>query len=76
MGIVDRRIAGMGYKIIYYANTLCLKGEYSIESYDEALIIIKCSSDTVCIKGENLVIRSLGTDEIYITGNITDISFA
>ena len=64
------------YKLLYYGNTLCIKGKYDITGYDDNTVILKCDGDVVCITGENICISSLDADEIYLRGKISDISFS
>ncbi len=53
-----------------------MKGEYSVGSYDENLIILKCGKDNLCISGEGIVIDSMDGNEIHISGVFSGISFA
>lgn len=69
-------IVDFKYKLLYYGNTLCIKGKYDITGYDDNTVILKCNSDLVCIKGVNIAITSMDIDEIYIRGIISDISFS
>ncbi len=73
---VPHRILDFEYKLIYYGNTLCIKGKYDITEYDDNTVILKCAGDLVCLKGDSISISSLDSDEIYISGKISDISFS
>jgi len=64
------------YKLIYTDKLLCVKGEYSVGSYDDNLIILKCGKDNLCINGEKIIIDSMDANEIYISGVFSAISFA
>jgi len=72
----NRTMPGQGYKLIFYGNTLSVKRTYDICSYDENTVILKCKPHTLSIKGAGLVVSSMDTDEIYIRGKISDISFS
>ncbi len=76
MGDATDSIISFKYKLLYYGNTLCIKGKYDITGYDDNTVILKCSGDLVCITGSGIAISSLDTDEIYIRGKISDISFS
>lgn len=69
-------IVDFKYKLLYYGNTLCIKGKYDITGYDDNTVILKCNGDLVCIRGVNIAITSMDIDEIYIRGIISDISFS
>ena len=64
------------YRIIMKKESLCVKGNYRIASYDENMIILNCSGDSVCVCGDGIVIASLSSEDIYINGNIESVSFA
>lgn len=64
------------YKLIYQNGAMCIKGSYTVASYDENMIILRCGNDNICINGESLFISSLDMDEIYLKGSITAIDFA
>ncbi|MBQ4528628.1 MAG: YabP/YqfC family sporulation protein [Clostridia bacterium] len=63
------------YKLIYYHDCLTIKGDYTVLSYDDNIIILKCANDSVCISGENIVISMLSSHEMYICGKILNIVF-
>ena len=63
------------YRLIYSKNMLKIKGSCEITDYESDTIIIRCSGDTVCIRGIDLCITMLDCDEISLSGKITDISF-
>lgn len=64
------------YKLIYQGGIMCIKGCYTISSYDEKMIILRCGNDNICINGESLYIASLTSEEIYLKGIISKIDFA
>ncbi len=64
------------YKLIYQGGTMCIKGCYSVASYDENIIVLRCGNDNIFINGESLCISSLNDEEIYLKGSITAIDFA
>ena len=64
------------YKLIYTNGTIRIIGTYTIASYEENLVIIKCDGSSICISGENILITLFSADEIHISGTILSISFA
>ena len=64
------------YKLIYTYGSIRIIGYYTISSYEEEMIIIKCLNDSILISGDTLVITLLSADEIHINGNISAVSFA
>ena len=58
------------YRIIYYGNTIVIKGVYDIKSYDDNITVLKCDKDYITVNGEKLEINSLDADEIRIHGKI------
>ena len=55
---------------------MCIKGSYTIASYDENMIVLRCGNDNIFINGESLYIASLSQEEIYLKGSIAAIDFA
>ena len=74
--MTDDTASVIAYKLIYTNGTLRIIGTYSIASYEENLVIIKCDRDSVCISGDKINITLLNADEIHISGIIFSISFA
>ncbi|MBE7050365.1 MAG: hypothetical protein E7394_06285 [Ruminococcaceae bacterium] len=64
------------YKLIYQGGMMCIKGSYTIASYDENMIVLRCGNDNIFINGESLYIASLSQEEIYLKGSIAAIDFA
>lgn len=64
------------YKLIYTDESVCVRGGYSISAYDDNMIVIKCSGDTVSVEGDGLAVTYMSSDEIYISGTIINISFS
>lgn len=63
------------YKLIYQGDVLTLKGDCYVASYDENTLIIKCGKKNICLAGNGLVIDSMNTDELIISGSFNSISF-
>lgn len=64
------------YRLIYYGDTVVIKGLYEIKSYDESITILNCGKDCVTVRGNNIVIKSMDVDNIQINGEISDILFS
>ena len=65
----------MKYKLIYYPSSLKVRGVYTVLSYDDNMILLKCDKDNLCINGDKITISSLGANELHISGKITGILF-
>lgn len=76
MAIPEEILKHHKYKLIYYGDTLCIKGRYELASYDEDSIALKCVGELIYIKGDKISVSSLDADAIYIKGKIQNISFS
>ena len=61
------------FEIHIYKNKINIVNYTSIGHFDSNKIIVYSSSDFITIKGENLVVNKLLSDEVLITGIITSI---
>lgn len=63
------------FQIWIIENSINISNYIDIISFSEDLVIIKCPSNTLHIKGENLIISKLLTEELLIKGKILNIEF-
>ncbi len=74
--MTDDTVLQAAWKLICTNDTVRINGTYSIASYEENMVIIKCADKSICISGENILITLFCSDEIHISGTILSISFA
>ena len=63
------------FQIYLINNNINILNYEEVSSFDENKIIIKHRDGIVVINGKNLVISKLLSDELLVTGNITNIEF-
>lgn len=63
------------FKITILKNRVNVVNYTSIGHFDNNKVIIKYSDGQVIIKGDNLVVTRLMSDEILISGNLSAIEF-
>ena len=61
------------FKMTYLTGKLDIVNYECIDHFDTDKIMIRYSSGVVIIKGENLIISKLLTDEVLISGTIKNI---
>ena len=63
------------FKITILNNKINIVNYTSIGSFDDSKIIINHNNGSTIIKGSNLVVSRLMTNEILISGNINSLEF-
>ena len=62
-------------KIVILENKIDIVNYLDIGSFDSTKIIVKTDSKDVIIKGKNLVVSKLMSNEVLITGEFNTIEF-
>ncbi len=61
--------------MLVLTNKIDIVNYLDIDHFDDNKIIVRYNSGTIIIKGEDLIISKLLTDEILINGKIKNIDF-
>ena len=63
------------FRMLVLTNKIDIVNYLDIDHFDDNKIIVRYNSGTIIIKGEDLIISKLLTDEILINGKIKNIDF-
>lgn len=63
------------FKITILNNRINIVNYNSIEHFDDFCVIVKYELGSVIIKGKNLVVSRLKSDEILISGDLNSLEF-
>ena len=63
------------FRMLVLTNKIDIVNYLDIDHFDDNKIIVRYNSGSIIIKGEDLIISKLLTDEILINGKIKNIDF-
>ena len=74
LGVIPDSAVGFERISLFDGKYVYAEGHKGIERYSEEEVVVRFNNKKAVITGENLHIKEVNTDELYIVGNVLNVA--